>query len=225
MGFNIVGVGPGDSELITVKAVRLIKEADIIITPVKKEGSKISTALNIARPYIDNMEKVKYYHFPMVKNFLTCNITKEIFRGHGESINSLLDEGLNIVFITLGDPSVYSTFTHISPHFKEVNYVPGIASFLNGAALSKVPLCIADESLCIINMTDSEENIRSAFELHKNIVIMKVCSNQKLLKQLLLSSARDFIFMSNIGLDNEFESRDISVLDKKMPYFTIGIIK
>ncbi len=225
MGFNIVGVGPGDSELITVKAVRLIKEADVVITPVKKEGSKDSTALSIARPYIEDMDKVQYYHFPMVKNFMNCDITKEIFRGHGESINNLLDKGLDIVFITLGDPSVYSTFTHISPHFKEVNYVPGIASFLNGAALSKVPLCIADESLCIINMTDSEENIRSAFKLHRNIVIMKVCSNQTLLKELLVESGRPFIFMSNIGLDNESESKDISVLDKKMPYFTIGIIK
>lgn len=225
MGFNIIGVGPGDSELITVKAVRLIKEADIIIAPVKKEGSTASTALKIAKPYVEDMDKVKYYHFPMIKNYRECLTTQAIFKSHGESINEFLDNGKDVVFITLGDPSVYSTFTHLSQFFKDVNYVPGIASFLNGAALSKIPLCIADESLCIINMTDTEENIRSAFKLHKNIVVMKVCTNQPLLKEILIDSKRDFFFMSNIGLDNESETSDINALDKKMPYFTIGIIK
>lgn len=225
MGFNIVGVGPGDRELITVKAVRLINEADVIITPVKREGSKESTALSIAEPYIEDFSKVRYYHFPMVKNFLNNENVKDLFKVHGESINEMLSQELDVVFITLGDPSVYSTFTHIAPYVNQIEYVPGIASFLNGAALSKIPLCIAEESLCILNMTDKEENIRSAFKLHKNIVVMKVCSNQKLLKELLIDTGRSFHFMSNIGLENEAESRDLKVLDEKMPYFTIGIIK
>lgn len=225
MSFNIVGVGPGDSELLTVKAVRLIKEADLILAPVKKQGSRESTALKIARPYIEDLSKVEYCWFPMVKNFRECEKTRTLFHEHGEVINGYLKKGLRVVFLTLGDPSVYSTFTHIAPHFKEVSFTPGIASFLNGAALGGLPLCIADESLCIINMTDREENIRKAFDLHKNIVVMKVSANQPLLKSLLKESHRECLFLSNIGLEEESSSRNPDILDEKMPYFTIGIIK
>lgn len=225
MGFNIVGVGPGDSELLTVKAVRLIKEADIIITPVKKEGSTNSTALSIAKPYVNNMDKVQYYYFPMVMDFANDLETVALFKLYGELINNYIDNGHDVVFLTLGDPSVYSTFSYIAQYISSVNYVPGIASFLHGAALSRIPLCMGDESLGIISMTDSEAQIRSAFKLHKNIVVMKVCSNQPLLKDILSSSSRDFIFMSNLGLENESTTKDISILDSKMPYFTIGIIK
>jgi len=223
--FNIVGVGPGDSELITVKAARLIGEADVIITPVKKEGSKESTALNIVKTYIKNMELVDYFYFPMVANFAEDSSIKELFKSHGDTINNYLIEGKKVVFITLGDPSVYSTFSYVAPYIDNIEYTPGITSFLNGAALGKIPLCIGEESLCIINMTDSEENLRAAFKLHKNIVVMKVSSNQKLLKTILEEENRSGIFMSNIGMENETVSSDITVLDKKLPYFTIGIIK
>lgn len=225
MGFSIVGVGPGDSELITIKAVRLIKEADIIITPIKKEGLKVSTALSIAEPYITDLNIVKYLYFPMAMGFVDDSSVKTLFKDHGDYINSFIDLDLNVVFITLGDPSIYSTFTYIAPYIKDINYVPGITSFSNGAALSKIPLCIGDESLSIINMTDSEDNIRSVFATSSNIVVMKVCSNQELLKDILTKDKRDFIFMSNIGLKDQSTSVELNSLDKKLPYFTIAIIK
>lgn len=221
---NIIGVGPGDSELLTIKAVRLIKEADYIITPVKKEGSKVSTALSIIKPYLEDMDKVLYYYFPMVHGFSSKPEVVELFKTYGESINKLTDSGKNVVFITLGDPSVYSTFAYVAPYLKNIEYVPGIPSFIHGAALSKIPLCLGDDSFCVLNMTDSESNIRAAFNLHKNIVIMKVCSNQELLKNILLESKRSIILMSNIGHENEDITDDISVLDSKMPYFTLGIV-
>ena len=224
MPLNIIGVGPGDSELLTIKAVRLIKEADYIITPVKKEGSKVSTALNIIKPYLDNMDKVLYYYFPMVHGFNSKPEIVELFKTHGDSINRLTDSGKKVVFITLGDPSVYSTFAYIAPYLNNIEYVPGIPSFIHGAAISKIPLCLGDESFSVINMTDSESNIRAAFKLHKNIVIMKVCSNQNLLKKLLIESKKSIVLMSNIGHGNQAITEDISVLDSKMPYFTLGIV-
>lgn len=225
VGVSIVGVGPGDSELLTIKAVRLIKEADVIITPVKKDGDTNSTALKIASPYIDDKTKVKYYYFPMVHNFSEDKNIQNLFKEHGESINRLTATGKKVVLITLGDPGVYSTFSYIAPYLKDIDYVPGIPSFIHGAALAKIPLCLGEESFCVINMSDKEENIRGAFKLHKNIVVMKVCIKQDLLKELILTHNKKPIFMSNIGFENETISEDISILDKKMPYFTVGIIK
>jgi precorrin-2/cobalt-factor-2 C20-methyltransferase len=224
MSFNVIGVGPGDSELLTVKAVRLIKEADKIIVPVKKEGSKISTALSIAQPYIEDLTKVDYFYFPMTDNFSSDIETQLLFKHHGERLNQCIKEGNKVVFLTLGDPSIYSTFAYIEKYIDEVTYVPGIPSFINGAALAKQYLCIGDESLCILNMTDREEDLQKKFDLHERIVVMKVCANQNLLKKLIKQGRRTAIFMSNIGLKDERISTDVAVLDEKLPYFTIAII-
>lgn len=224
MSFNVIGVGPGDSELLTVKAVRLIEEADVIIVPVKKEGATEGTALSIAKPFIKDMSKVTYFYFPMTMNFEEQERIQNLFKSHGEIINQLIEEDKKVIFLTLGDPSIYCTYTYFADYVNEVNYVPGIASFLNGAALAKKSLCIGEESLCIINMTDQEDNIRRAFELHDSIVVMKVCINQPLLKELILNQKRQVTFMSNIGLEDEHITTDIGVLEEKMPYFTIAII-
>lgn len=225
MGFHVIGVGPGDSELMTMKAVRLIKEADVIIAPVKKEGSTASTALSIAQPYVTDQSKVVFYHFPMVHGFNTDSKVLEIFENYGAAINKLVDEGKKVVFLTLGDPSIYSTYTYVNKHINSVAYVPGIPSFINGAALGKMSLCIGDESLCVLNMTDNEEELHQKFKLHESIVVMKVCVNQPLLKSLLIKGNRTITLMSNIGLENEAMTTDIDALDNKLPYFTIGIVR
>lgn len=225
MQLTVIGVGPGDSELLTIKAVRMIKEADVILVPVKKEGSTNSTALSIAKPYIEDMDKVQYLHFPMIDFDDNKNYVDTIFKEHGEKINHQLQEGKKMVYLTLGDPMIYSTFTYISQYLDGVQYIPGIPSFLNGAALSKSPLCIGKESMTVINMTDDKDKIKEVFNLHDSIVVMKVCTNQELLKDLIKQGKRSAIFMSNIGLANEYFTTDINYLDEKVPYFTIGIIR
>lgn len=225
MAFHVIGVGPGDSELLTLKAVRLVNEADVIIVPVKQEGSRVSTALEIIRPHLQDLNKVAYYYFPMFNNFDKDPDTLTLFKKHGDSINQLIDADQSVVFLTLGDPSIYCTYTYIDKYVKAVTYVPGIPSFINGAALAKQSLCIGDESLCILNMTDNEAEIKKKFDLHDRIVVMKVCANQALLKSLILKDKRQVTFMSNIGLENEHITQDIRILDNKMPYFTIAIIR
>lgn len=225
MSFNVIGVGPGDSELMTMKAVRLIREADVIIAPVKKEGSKKSTALSIAMPYVENTDRVHYMYFPMFLGFQDDPETAKLFETHGRYISTLQSEGKQIVFLTLGDPSIYCTFTYIGEYVENVSFVPGIPSFINGAALAGQSLCIGDESLCVLNMTDDEEDIRKKFDLHESIVVMKVCINQSLLKELIQSQNRAVTLMSNIGLEDEAITDNIDALDEKLPYFTIAIIR
>lgn len=225
MSFHVLGVGPGDSELLTVKAVRMIEEADVIIVPVKKPDAREGTALTIAKPYIKDMAKVVYYYFPMVHGFAEDPVTQKLFKSHGDAINTMVAEGKKVVFLTLGDPAIYCTYTHIDQYVDEVEYVPGIPSFINGAALAGQSLVIGDESLCVLNMTDDAEDVRSKFRRHESIVVMKVCINQPLLKELIVEGGRTATFMSNIGLENEHITTDICVLDSKMPYFTIALIR
>lgn len=105
-----IGVGPGDSKLLTVKAVEAIEQADMIITPKteKKEGS---VAFNIAKPYIPDTVEIFPMVFQMNTDMEAVNKQWEINR---KLIQEKLDEGKNLVFLTLGDPMLYSTYMYIS---------------------------------------------------------------------------------------------------------------
>lgn len=225
MTLTCIGVGPGDPELLTIKAVRLIEEADVIVVPVKKQASTESTALKIAQPYIKDMSKVKYLYFPMVAFQKDDEQIQQIFRHNARIINEDLGAGKKVVYLTLGDPSVYCTFTYIADYISHVTYVPGIASFLQGAAHIGQPLCLGKESLAIINMTDDEGTIRQAFQLHDNLVVMKVSANPKLLHELIVQDNRPATFLSNMGLENELVTNDRGFLEGKVPYFTVAQVK
>ena len=104
-----VGVGPGDPELITVKAVRVIKEADIIFTAASTKNT-YSMAVEIASPYISSSVPIEKLFFPMSKD------VKEVataWTRNARQIAEVLKQGKNAVFLTLGDPTTYSTFGYI----------------------------------------------------------------------------------------------------------------
>ena len=107
--FYGIGVGPGDPELLTVKAINAIKEVDIIIAP-KTEKKEDSVALSIARPYLrDDVEIVKQV-FPMVVNF---EKSPEAWENNKNEILALLKAGKKVAFLTLGDPMFYSTYIYV----------------------------------------------------------------------------------------------------------------
>ena len=135
-----IGVGPGDSELLTVKAVKIIENADMIITPKteKKEGS---VAYQIASPYISKSTEVLPLVFQMVTDM---DIVEKQWVENRKIISEKLDEGKNIVFLTLGDPMLYSTYMYIFHALEnsdyEVETIPGIPAFLGIASHIGLPV-------------------------------------------------------------------------------------
>ena len=107
--FYGVGVGPGDPELLTVKAINAIKKVDVIIAPKteKKEGS---VALSIAKPYLRSDVEIVYQTFPMVKGFEDFH---KIFENNKREIIKFLNDGKDVAFLTLGDPMFFSTYIYI----------------------------------------------------------------------------------------------------------------
>ena len=124
-----IGVGPGDKELLTVKAVRAIENSDVVIAPSALEGGE-SIALETAKEYIKEGTEVVIKHFPMGKKN-RVEKAKEAY----EFIEEKLREGKNVSFLTIGDPYVYSTYIHMLKHMEErgfhVETIPGITSFLH----------------------------------------------------------------------------------------------
>ena len=145
-----VGVGPGDPELMTLKAVRLIRENEIIAVPGKIAAE--STAYKIAAaavPEIADKTLVPVY-MPMVKD--REMIRKEHEKG-AKMLETYLDQGKNVVYLTLGDSTIYCTFSYLQ-HFLEddgypVELVSGIPSFCAAAARLNLPLTEWDEPLHI----------------------------------------------------------------------------
>ena len=104
-----IGVGPGDPELLTVKAIHAIRQADVLIAP-KTEKKDGSVALSIARPYLKPDVEIVYQVFPMVRDFAADT---SAWQENKEEILALLRQGRNVAFLTLGDPMFFSTYIYI----------------------------------------------------------------------------------------------------------------
>ena len=127
-----VGVGPGDKELITLKALRILQESDIIMVPMMKNGEK--TAFHIIEDYVKDKEIIEC-NMPMSKDFDILQKNYEII---SDEVEGYLKQGKDVAFITLGDPTVYSSYMQVNEIMGKRGYetevIPGITSFCAAAA-------------------------------------------------------------------------------------------
>lgn len=224
--FYGIGVGVGDPEEITLKAINTLKKLDVVLLPEakKEEGS---VAYKITKQYMnEEIEKV-FIEFPMLKPF------EEREKGRKENakvVKKFLDEGKNVGFLTIGDPMTYSTYVYLLEHLPEgymVETVPGISSFVDMASRFNFPLIIGEESLKIVSL-NSEMDIEAEIASANNIVFMKVSRNFEGLKEAILSTGNqeNIILVSNCGKENQVVSYNIEELEgENIPYFTTLILK
>ncbi len=162
-----IGVGPGDEELLTLKAVNIIKKCEVIVAPSAKDGDR-SIAFDTAKNFVDESKEVIIKHFPMGGKEQEGKIF-EAFK----TIEERLNEGKNVAFLTIGDPFVYSTYIYLLDHIKNKGYktetVPGITSFCAAASLAGQSIVIGDERVLILPASQVDKITDEKF-----VVIMKV---------------------------------------------------
>ncbi|QZN93091.1 cobalt-factor II C(20)-methyltransferase [Limosilactobacillus panis] len=225
--FYGIGVGPGDSKLLTVKAVDTIKQLDVLYTPQAHRSSK-SVAERIASPYLTADLVIKRRHFPMVNDWsakVTC------WRKIADEIKADVQNGQNVGFLTLGDPSVYSTFSYIANMLKEeinVQTIAGVSAFSQIAASLSLPLMLDEESLEVIPATAEKEKLTQVIDLNDNVVIMKIATNFKTVYQILQKRGllEKTVVVENASMAEQHIKRlaDYSANDK-LPYFTTALLK
>lgn len=218
-----VGVGPGDPEYMTLKAVRFIRENRVIAVPgqVAKESAAYKIAVQ-AVPELAEKELVPVY-MPMVKD---RKLIDAEHRKGAELLKTYLDRGENVVFLTLGDPSIYCTFSYIQHYLEADGYpvelVSGITSFCAAAARLNLPLAEWDEPIHIVPAVHKTED---RLEQDGNYVLMKSASHMKEVKALLLSSGRKVSAVVNCGMENEAVYRSAEEIPDDAGYFSLIIAK
>lgn len=217
-----VGVGPGDPELLTLKAVKVINESDIIMVP--GEVVENSIAYKIAIGAVDLKDKkVIAISMPMTKD-------KEVLeKAHDEASKSIIEylkDKKQVAFLTLGDPCVYSTYIYVHKRILLEGYtakiISGIPSFCAAAALVNDSLVEKSEPL---HLLPASYDIKEALKLSGTKVLMKSGKKMANVKRELKKHDYDVVMVENCGMEQEKVYFGAENIDENAGYYSLIIAK
>lgn len=210
--FYGVGVGPGDPELITLKAVNLIKNAKYIFSPKSRDNSM---AQNIVKDYLKGKEIIEL-EFPMGKD------NAERYMNAAKLAEEKLKSG-DIVFITLGDPMTYSTYIYLLRELEKLNIetetVPGISSFTAAASRINQPLAIKNENIYICDSVPEKD----VLEKCETVCILKCNKNKSEIIDLLEEYGFNYYFIKRVSGAEELVLTEKDEIVKEDDYMSIII--
>ena len=220
-----VSVGPGDKELITLKAVRFMETSEIIAVPRTKGENTM--ALSIVEQTMDLSQKtIIYVDFLMTRDQVELNANYDRIT---ETLVPYLDAGKNIAMLTIGDLSVYSTFSYICERVTQKGYTveicPGVPSFCDMAAKLQKPLVAGSEALVIVSADNP--HLDQLMEMESTKVIMKGGRRlEQMCDYLTEKGVADTTYIAkDIGLPTEHINplKECSIEEKS--YFTTILVK
>ncbi len=181
--FYVIGVGPGDPELMTLKAARLLEKCPVWFVPKAHQNGE-STALTILAGSVSTEGKeILEHHFPMKKIRMGESVDAEVeaaWKAAAEAILAKLEAGIDVAFPTLGDPAIYSTGFYVCDTLLKtvpnlpISIVPGVSSIGASAAAVNQPLCLGDDRMVVVPATFENGQLRETLEQFDTVVMMKV---------------------------------------------------
>lgn len=221
-----IGVGPGDTELLTLKAAKVLKSVPVVFSP-KSSKEKESIALSIVKPILEERKDYKRLMlvepiFPMIENKKEL---EKIWTSASELIAQYLETGRDVAFITLGDPSIFSTYSYVQKKLidkYEIETIPGITSFTACAAAKNKALVEQNDILTIVPKID--DRLEEILDYSDSIVLMKASRNTSRLESTIEDKKRpkEIYSVQNCTRENE---KIIEGFSNEKPYLTTTIIQ
>jgi precorrin-2/cobalt-factor-2 C20-methyltransferase len=224
-----IGVGPGDPELITLKALKVLEKRPHIFAAASSKNT-YSLALDIIHSHL-NGASVEQLPFPMTRD---QQVLQEAWEKCARRVLEVLDEGSDAAFITLGDPLTFSTFGYLLKTIKgldpavRVVTIPGITSYHAAAALTQTPLGEGEESFLVVSGAMGAAKLREAVDKTDTVVLLKTYRHADdiltALEELGLTDRA--VLVSRCGLDGETIVQDLSSLKgRPLPYLSMIIVR
>lgn len=237
--FDLAGVDPGDPELMTIKTIRAIKACQVLVLPIgspelKKpeleEGEEETFAKECLAYRIaceaepETKKKLRLYlPMPMIKE---KKLLKEIHDAGARKASELLEKGKNLVFLTIGDPTVYSTGIYIYKRLKKMGYqgeiFSGIPSFCAAAARLEISLVENRQELHVLPVS---YGIEEKLKLPGTKVLMKTGKKMAQVKAVLKEEGQQAKMVMNCGMDGEKIYKCTEEIPEDAGYFSIVIAK
>ncbi len=223
-----IALGPGDPELITLKALRILKEVDLIFYPGSiNDGVEKSYVYPILQYHGLEDKELRGFFLKMSNNRTQAS---EIYTSTAEEIKEAHQLGKKIAIVCEGDISLYASFSYILEklqHFElPITLIPGVNSFSLGAALHKTPLSLLNDKIAIVPRAKNIEEITHYFEQFDTIILMKIRSGWHNFQSELTQKSWKCYYCERLGTDEAYITADITALtDRDIPYFSLLIIK
>ena len=221
-----VGVGPGDPELLTLKALLLIRENPVIAVP--GEDIQASVAYQIVKGAYEALDEKTLLPvaMPMTKDPAVLEANHEKAAG---DVEAYLRQGKNVVFLTLGDPTVYSTYLYVHKRILargyEAEIVSGITSFCAVAARLNMGLVERDEPLHVIPATYQADGMDQVLKLPGTKVLMKTGRKMAQVRESIQKSGQQAVMIENCGMPGERIFEGAENIPEKSGYYSLIIVK
>lgn len=224
-----IGVGPGDPDLITIKALNALRSVSRVYAACSTKND-YSIAEGVIAKHIRGIS-IERMPFPMTKDKV---LLEEAWEENARKVIERLSFGQDVAFVTIGDPLTYSTFSyllkaarHIAPDLK-VEVIPGITAYHASAALACVPLAEGEESLQVISGANGGERLRAAIGESENVVVLKTYRRfDDICETLEAEGLEDSaLCVMRCGLEGESVVSDLATLKgTSMPYLSLILLK
>jgi precorrin-2/cobalt-factor-2 C20-methyltransferase len=223
-----VGVGPGDPDLLTLKAVKTLQSVAVVFAAASSKNN-YSLAVEIASPHLKQGTPVTHLDFPMTRD---KKMLADAWGNNGRQVVEVLKNGKDAAFITLGDPLIYSTFGYVLKAVQKthpeipIKIIPGITSYQAGAAATGRILVEGNESLVVISGVVGAERLKQVIDRTDCVVMLKVYRNYGEILDALneLDLTAESVLVSRCGLDGEEIVWNLTDRDNSPPHYMSHLI-